>query len=185
MVKTQPQGEPLDRRQRLIVMASRLSRTIGIARALAQNGRTVDLTGLDDGIGMLCAQTLDLPTEEGRTLLPMLADVLQQVELAHRRVARGRNQPDIRRMTGGLAMQGLLAVACLAAVLLLILGAGRVARRMPALRLAAQPGQPIQLRGSLALERGRRLHLVEADGHQALVLTGGSADLMISLPVRP
>ncbi len=79
MAQTQPQGIPLDRPQRLTVLASRLSRTIGIARALAQNGRTVDLTGLDDGIGMLCAQTLDLPTPEGRALLPLLADVLQQV----------------------------------------------------------------------------------------------------------
>ena len=88
-------------------------------------------------------------------------------------------------MTGGLAGQGLLAVACLAAVLLLILGTARLARRLPALRLAAQPGQPILLQGSLALERGRRLHLVEAAGHQALVLTGGSADVMITLPARP
>ncbi len=79
MAQPQPQGIPLDRPQRLTVLASRLSRTIGIARALAQNGRTVDLTGLDDGIGMLCAQTLDLPVQEGRALLPLLADVLQQV----------------------------------------------------------------------------------------------------------
>ncbi len=79
MAQTQPQGTPLDRPQRLTVLATRLSRTIGIARALAQNGRTVDLTGLNDGIGMLCAQTLDLPVQEGRALLPMLADVLAQV----------------------------------------------------------------------------------------------------------
>ena len=79
MTQTQSQGIPLDRPQRLTVLASRLSRTIGIARALAQNGRTVDLTGLDDGVGMLCAQALDLPTPEGRALLPLLADVLQQV----------------------------------------------------------------------------------------------------------
>ena len=80
MANTQPQGIPLDRPQRLAVLASRLSRTIGIARALARNGRTVDLTGLDDGIGMLCAQTLDLPLQDGRALLPLLADVLQQVD---------------------------------------------------------------------------------------------------------
>ena len=79
MVQTQPQGTTLDRPQRLTVLASRLCRTIGIARALAQNGRTVDLTGLDDGIGTLCAQTLDLPAQEGRALLPLLAEMLQQV----------------------------------------------------------------------------------------------------------
>ena len=76
---TKPTGIPLERTQRLRVLASRLSRTIGVARALAQNGRTVDLTGLDDGIGMLCAQTLDLPTLDGRELLPLLNDVLIQV----------------------------------------------------------------------------------------------------------
>ncbi len=88
-------------------------------------------------------------------------------------------------MTGGVAAQGALAIACLAAVLLLILGAARLARRLPALRLATQPGQAVLLQGSLALDRGRRLHLVEAAGHQALVLTGGSADVMISLSARP
>ena len=75
----QPLGIPLDRKQRLSVLASRLSRTIGVARALAQNGRTVDLTGLDDGIGLLCAQTLDLGLQDGRELLPLLHDVLAQV----------------------------------------------------------------------------------------------------------
>ncbi len=70
---------PLERPQRLTVLASRLSRTIGLAHALAQNGRTVDLTGLEDGIGMLCAQTLDLPTPDGRAMLPLLYDVLSQV----------------------------------------------------------------------------------------------------------
>ena len=63
-----------------MVLASRLSRTIGLARALAQNGRRVDLTGLEDGIGMLCAQTLDLAPSEGREMLPLLHDVLVQVE---------------------------------------------------------------------------------------------------------
>ena len=62
-----------------MVLAGRLSRTIGVARALASSGRTVDLTGLDDGIGLLCAQTLDLPTEEARGLLLQLRDVLTEV----------------------------------------------------------------------------------------------------------
>ena len=70
---------PLDRPQRLTVLAGRLSRTIGVARALASNGRTVDLTGLNDGIGLLCAQTLDLPREEARALLPQLHHVLTEV----------------------------------------------------------------------------------------------------------
>ena len=78
---TQPAeaAKPVSRLQRLTVLAARLSRTIGVARALASNGRTVDLTGLEDGIGLLCAQTLDLPTEEARPLLPLLHDVLTEV----------------------------------------------------------------------------------------------------------
>ena len=79
--KQPPQGTalPLGRPQRLTVLAGRLSRTIGVARALAGSGRTVDLTGLDDGIGLLCAQTLDLPAEEARALLPLLHNVLTEV----------------------------------------------------------------------------------------------------------
>ncbi len=76
----QSSPRPLERPQRLAVLAARLQHTIGIARALAQNGRAVDLTGLDDGIGMLCAQILDLPLQDGRRLLPLLADVLAQVD---------------------------------------------------------------------------------------------------------
>ena len=88
-------------------------------------------------------------------------------------------------MTGGLASQGLLAASCLAAVLLLILGAARLARFVPSLRLAPQPDGAVMLRGSLALDRGRRLHLVEAAGQHALVLTGAAGDVMISLPAKP
>ena len=79
MATTQLQIVPTGRPLRLTLLANRLSQTIGIARALAQNGRTVDLTGLDDGIGMLCAQTLDLDVHESRALLPLLADMLLQV----------------------------------------------------------------------------------------------------------
>ena len=88
-------------------------------------------------------------------------------------------------MTGGLAAQAALATACLAAVVLLILGAARAARAVPSLRRAAQMDGPVMLRGSLALDRGRRLHLVEAGGQQALVLTGASGDVMIHLQARP
>jgi hypothetical protein len=67
------------RPERLGVLAGRLARTLGLARALAQNGRTLDLSGIDDGIGMLCAQTLDLDQPEARQMLPLLHEVLGQV----------------------------------------------------------------------------------------------------------
>ncbi len=88
-------------------------------------------------------------------------------------------------MTGGLASQGGLAVLSLGAVLLLVLGAARAARALPALRLQGAARGAVLLHGSLALDRGRRLHLVEAAGCQVLVLTGGTADAMLNLPHHP
>ena len=84
-----------------------------------------------------------------------------------------------------LAAQSAFAVLCLGAVVLLILGSARAARAIPALR-AVQPEQgAMAIRGCLALDRQRRLHLVEAPGCRLLVLTGGTADAMITLPPTP
>jgi hypothetical protein len=69
-----------DGRARVNGLALRLSRTIGVARALVRGGRQLDLTGIDDGVGLLCAKILDLPDQEARTMLPALLDVLGQVE---------------------------------------------------------------------------------------------------------
>lgn len=73
--------EPPDRQERRVnELATRISRTLGVARALAENGRRLDLAGIEDGIGVLCAQTLDLPTQDGRCMLPVLREVLAQLE---------------------------------------------------------------------------------------------------------
>jgi hypothetical protein len=53
-------------------MADELVEMIGMARVLAASGRVVDLTGLDQQIGLLCAKSLDLPPDEGRGLRPSL-----------------------------------------------------------------------------------------------------------------
>ena len=45
------------------------------ARALAAAGRVIDLTGLDNMIGLLCAQILDLSDEEGRSFRPSLCAI--------------------------------------------------------------------------------------------------------------
>ena len=80
-----------------------------------------------------------------------------------------------------------MAVLWLAIVLLLILGASRAARLLPSrLRPASvQAGQTppdsLTLRGSLALDLRRRVHLVEAAGQPMLILTGGTADVMVAL----
>ncbi len=59
-------------------MAEGLARTICIARLLVANGRTVDMAGLDRGVGLLCAKALDLPPEAGRGLRPLLMTVLAE-----------------------------------------------------------------------------------------------------------
>jgi hypothetical protein len=53
-------------------MADELTETVGLARALASCGRVVDLTGLDQQIGLLCAKSLDPAPDEGRGLRPNL-----------------------------------------------------------------------------------------------------------------
>ncbi len=79
--------------------------------------------------------------------------------------------------------QGLMAVFWLGLVILLIFGASRAARLLPALRQAAQPGGDLILRGSLALDARRRIYLIDAGGRQTLVLTGGSTDVVLGLPM--
>jgi len=64
----------------LVGLAARLTRTLAVARALVLSGREVDLAGLQDGIGMLCAQSLDLPREEGHVMVPVLRELMAQVE---------------------------------------------------------------------------------------------------------
>ena len=68
-------------------LADELSRTIGLARALAQSGRTIDLAGLDTRIGLLCAKSLDLPPEEGRALRPRLIALSGSIEALSRTVS--------------------------------------------------------------------------------------------------
>jgi len=86
-----PQVASLPQR-RLTELASRLSRTLGVARALAQSGRRVDLAGIEDGVGILCAQTLDLETEDGQIMLPVLREVMSQIELLASALSQAREQ---------------------------------------------------------------------------------------------
>jgi hypothetical protein len=51
-----------------------------VARALVQSQRPVDLAGLQDTIGRLCAAALDLPRDQGRALQPRLAAVLAELD---------------------------------------------------------------------------------------------------------
>ena len=62
-------------------MGEGLARTICIARILVEHGRTVDLAGLDRGVGLLCAKALDLPVEAGRTIRSHLAALLAEADV--------------------------------------------------------------------------------------------------------
>ena len=47
---------------------------------MLDTGQDVDLAGLDGGIGLLCAKSLDLPPALGRALRPRLMIVLQELD---------------------------------------------------------------------------------------------------------
>ena len=53
----------------------RVSTTIAIAHGLAATGRNVDLQGLESAAGLLCAQVLDLPPNEGAAMSIGLCDL--------------------------------------------------------------------------------------------------------------
>ena len=61
-------------------MAEAACGTLRMARALVESRRHVDLAGLQDAVGRLCAASLDLPPEQGRALRPQLAAVLAELD---------------------------------------------------------------------------------------------------------
>lgn len=71
----------------------------------------------------------------------------------------------------------LTSFAALAAVLGLVLLAGRAARATNFARL--RPNQRLAIRESVALDRNRSLRIVSCDGRELLLLVGGGTDLVI------
>ena len=57
----------------------RLQSAIDIATGLTLSGRDVDLAGIESVAGLLCAQVLDLPSEDGRAMRPALIVVTENV----------------------------------------------------------------------------------------------------------
>lgn len=51
-----------------------------VAQALAAAARPIDLTGLDQQVGRICAGALDLPPDQGRALRPQLACLLARLD---------------------------------------------------------------------------------------------------------
>lgn len=59
-----------------------------IARGMIDAGRRVQLDGLDQMVGRLCARCLDLPPEEGRALRPRLVALLVEIDALHTTLAQ-------------------------------------------------------------------------------------------------
>jgi len=53
---------------------------VGIARALVEAGRAIDLNGIDSQVGLLCAKSLDLPAGDGRRVRPRLIALFGSME---------------------------------------------------------------------------------------------------------
>ena len=62
------------------VFGGSLIHLLHMTRALAASGREVDITGLDQQVGLLCAKALDLMPEDGRAMRPMLVDLLADLD---------------------------------------------------------------------------------------------------------
>jgi hypothetical protein len=61
-------------------LLEQFSGTLRLARALLEARRTVDLDGLQDLAGRLCAACLDMPTGEARVLRPRLEALLAELD---------------------------------------------------------------------------------------------------------
>lgn len=75
---------------RSVALVEAMERTLLVACVLVETGRRIDLSGLENSVGQICAAVLDLPAEEGRRLAPLLAALLaraETLELALRRHA--------------------------------------------------------------------------------------------------
>jgi hypothetical protein len=74
------------------MMADAACGMLRMARALVESRRSIELAGLQDAIGRLCAACFDLPPEQGRAMRPQLTAVLAELDalsLALRATAEG------------------------------------------------------------------------------------------------
>ena len=78
----------------LRIFADGVTQTLGVARGLVEVGRCVDLAGLEDQVGLLCAKALDLPPTDGRAMRIELVAVLARVEALSVALLRARCPAD-------------------------------------------------------------------------------------------
>jgi len=77
--------------QTVLGMVQGFATTICIARSLAAGEREMDLSGLHEAAGILCARALDLRPEHGRQLVPRLQSVLEELDALHTILAPARS----------------------------------------------------------------------------------------------
>jgi hypothetical protein len=61
-------------------LAQAIAGTLRMARGFLAAGRQVDLTGLEDLVGLLCAKTLDLEPEQGRQMRVVLIELRRELD---------------------------------------------------------------------------------------------------------
>ena len=61
-------------------MVDHVTQLVRVARSLADGERMIDLNGLDEMVGRLCAQCIDLPQETGKRFRPRLASLLTELD---------------------------------------------------------------------------------------------------------
>jgi hypothetical protein len=61
-------------------LAHAIAGTLRMARGFLAAGRCVDLTGLEELVGLLCAKSLDLPPEQGRQMRVVLIDLRRELD---------------------------------------------------------------------------------------------------------
>jgi hypothetical protein len=65
-------------------LADELTKLVGVACEFVIAGHTIDLTGLNDQVGLLCAKSLDLPRDAGRGIRPRLIALSGSMEALSR-----------------------------------------------------------------------------------------------------
>ncbi len=85
-----PPGSGFDPERELLAFAEQTVRIVAVAQALVASRRTVDVVGLQQQIGLLCAKALDLPPNQtgfARIELQRLATGLAALQSAMRQNA--------------------------------------------------------------------------------------------------
>ncbi len=73
-------ADPDAERNAATAMAASVTRTLRMAATLAEAGRKIDITGLENWVGRLVARTLDLEPADGRLLRPTLISLLADLD---------------------------------------------------------------------------------------------------------